>query len=76
MDETVWCRAHDTPIQACNGPHRYVRTSNGLELLEPGQTPVGTPHDQPDTGEAFGALDRLWSHFNPGKPNPRKESHG
>lgn len=37
------CKVHDIDAQVCGGPHRYVETDIGNELLGPGKEPVGTP---------------------------------
>jgi hypothetical protein len=71
--ELTTCFYHNTANENCSGPHRAIRTDHRppLEILAPGQTPIGTPVDQPATTEAFAILDELWDALHPGEPNPR-----
>lgn len=71
QSELLKCFAHAVDPALCNGPHRYVRTSVDLELLSPGEKPVGIPFDQPDSVAALAVLDTLWTLLNPITPNPR-----
>lgn len=56
-NERVTCWAHDVANAECGGPHRWVRTDRGMELLKPGQKPEGTP--RPGQGDALDALARI-----------------
>lgn len=67
-NERRTCWAHDVANTSCGGPHRYVNTTAGLELLGPGQAAQGTPAAGQE--HALDVLDRLGRGL-PLPPNPR-----
>lgn len=36
-----WCDVDKCPTYICNGPHREVKTSLGIEILREDQQPLG-----------------------------------
>jgi hypothetical protein len=47
-DAPVECGPHRVNAEVCGGPHSWVYTDLGWELLRPNGQPVGTPCDPPE----------------------------